>query len=63
MERRGRYPLAARERGVRLVFEQQESHGSQWVAIPSIAPKLGCAAETLRSWCAGPSETLPSDLA
>jgi len=50
MERRGRYPAEVRERGVRLVFEQQESHGSQWAAITSIAAKLGCTAETLRHW-------------
>jgi transposase len=50
MERRGRYPAEVRERGVRLVFEQQGSHGSQWAAITSIAAKLGCTAETLRHW-------------
>jgi transposase-like protein len=33
-----------------LVFEQQESHESQWAAITSIAAKLGCTAETLRKW-------------
>jgi transposase-like protein len=35
---------------LRLVFEQQGSHGSQWAAITSIAAKLGCTAETLRNW-------------
>jgi transposase len=35
---------------VRLVFEEQGSHGSQWAAITSIAAKLGCTAETLRHW-------------
>jgi len=50
MERRGRYPAEVRERAVRLVFEQQPSHGSQWAAINSIAAKMGCTAETLRSW-------------
>ena len=50
MERRGRYPAEVRERGVRLVFEQQESHPSQWAAITSIAGKMGCTAETLRKW-------------
>jgi transposase len=35
---------------VRLVFEQQESHASQWAAITSIAAKMGCTAETLRHW-------------
>ena len=50
MERRGRYPAELRERGVRLVFEQQAAHESQWAAITSIATKLGCTAETLRKW-------------
>ncbi|GAC1470101.1 MAG: transposase [Gemmatimonadaceae bacterium] len=50
MERRGRYPAEVRERAVRLVFEQQEGHSSQWAAISSIAGKMGCTAETLRSW-------------
>jgi transposase-like protein len=35
---------------VRLVFEQEGSHESQWAAITSIAAKLGCTAETLRNW-------------
>ena len=50
MERRGRYPAEVRERGVRLVLEEQGSHASQWAAITSIAAKLGCTAETLRHW-------------
>ena len=50
MERRGRYPAEVRERAVRLVFEQQGSHASQWAAIASIAAKMGCTAETLRKW-------------
>jgi transposase-like protein len=35
---------------VRLVREQQPEHGSQWAAIQAIASKLGCSAETLRTW-------------
>ena len=50
MERRGRYPAEVRERAVRLVFEQQGSHSSQWAAITSIAGKMGCTGETLRHW-------------
>jgi transposase len=50
MERRGRYPAEVRERAVRLVMEQQSAHGSQWAAIESIAGKMGCTAETLRTW-------------
>ena len=39
-----------RERAVRLVFEHAAAHPSQWAAIASIAAKIGCTAETLRSW-------------
>ena len=45
-----RYSSEVRERGVRLVLEHQHEHGSQWAAIQSIAPKLGCTPETLRKW-------------
>jgi len=45
-----RYSEEIRERAVRLVFEQQREHGSQWGAIQSVAGKLGCTAETLRRW-------------
>ena len=44
------YSPEVRERAVRLVFEQQKEHESQWSAIKSIASKIGCAAETLRTW-------------
>jgi transposase len=33
-----------------MVFEVSDEHASQWAAIESIAPKIGCAAETLRKW-------------
>jgi transposase len=32
-----------------MVLEQQDKHESQWAAITSIAEKIGCTAETLRS--------------
>jgi transposase-like protein len=45
-----RYSPEVRERGVRLVFEHEAEHESQWAAIASIAAKMGCTAETLRRW-------------
>jgi transposase len=48
--RRGRYPAEVRERAVRLVFEHQAEHETQWAAIGSIAEKFGMSAETLRKW-------------
>jgi transposase-like protein len=50
MEKKGRYPAEVRERAVRLVFEQQPSHRSQWAAIEAIAAKLGCTPNSLREW-------------
>ena len=50
MARGKRYPQELRERAVRLVFENEGQHSSQWAAIQSVASKIGCTAETLRSW-------------
>jgi transposase len=50
-----------------MVFEHAEKHASQWAAIMSIAEKIGCTAETLRSWVrqaerdAGPRTGLTMD--
>ena len=45
-----RYPPELRERAVRMVFEHEGQHESQWATIESIAPKVGCTTETLRRW-------------
>src|SRR5438034_11542135 len=45
-----RYSPEVREREVRLVFEHQHEHESQWAAIVSVAAKIGCTPETLRIW-------------
>ena len=50
MGRQTKFSAEVRERAVRLVWEQQHEHGSQWAAIQAIDSKLGCSAETLRTW-------------
>ena len=50
MARASRYSPEVRERAVRMVFECEREHSSQWAAILSIAQKIGCTAETQRTW-------------
>lgn len=45
-----RYSPEVRERAVRMVLEHQDEHASQWACMSSIAAKIGCTPETLRSW-------------
>jgi transposase-like protein len=45
-----RFSPEVRQRAVRLVLDQGVDHASQWAAIGSIAGKIGCTAETLRTW-------------
>ena len=45
-----RYSPEVRERAVRMIFEHQHEHKSQWAIIESISEKFGCTAETLRRW-------------
>ncbi|CAO3436301.1 Insertion element IS401 (Burkholderia multivorans) transposase [Azospirillum doebereinerae] len=49
-QRSAKYAPEVRERAVRMVFEHEGDHASQWAAIGSIAAKIGCTAETLRGW-------------
>ena len=44
------YSPEVRERAVRMVFDHQGEHASQYEAIRSIAAKIGCSGETLRNW-------------
>ena len=50
MARASRYSPEVRERAVRMVLEHEREHDSQWPAIVSIASKIGCSPETLRTW-------------
>ena len=45
-----RFPPEVHERAVRLVFDQEREHNSQWACIEAIAPKIGCTPQTLRAW-------------
>src|SRR3954466_8714834 len=50
MARPSKYSPELRERAVRLVQEHAPDYPSQWVAIRSVAEKLGCSVEALRRW-------------
>jgi transposase len=45
-----RFSPEVRQRAVRMVLDGGGDHASQWAAIASIAAKIGCTTETLRSW-------------
>lgn len=50
MTKNMRFSPEVRQRAVRMVIESQNDYDSQWAAISSIAPKIGCTPETLRTW-------------
>ena len=46
MTKNTRFSPEVRQRAVRMVLESQGEYHSQWAAICSIAPKIGCTPET-----------------
>jgi len=50
MKKLPKYSPEVRERAVRMVQEHRGDYPSLWAAIESIAPKIGCAPQTLHGW-------------
>ena len=50
MNKSTKFSPEVRERAVRMVQEHRADSPSLWAAVQSIAPKIGCTAETLQEW-------------
>jgi transposase-like protein len=50
MNKSNKFSPEVRERAVRMVLEHRGEYPSLWAAIESIAPKIGCVAQTLLEW-------------
>ena len=50
MSKSNKFSPEVRERAVRMVQEHRWEYRSLWVAIESIAPKIGCVPQTLHEW-------------
>ncbi len=50
MTKSNKFSPEVRERAVRMVQEHRGEYPSQWAAIESIAPKIGCVPQTLPEW-------------
>ncbi len=50
MSKGNKYSAEVRERAVRLVYEARKDYPTLWLAIQSIAVKIGCAPSTLHDW-------------
>ncbi len=50
MRKSTKFSPEVRERAVRMVLEHRGEYHSLWATIESIAPKIGCVAQTLNEW-------------
>ena len=50
MNKSNKFSPEVRERAVRMVQEHRLEYPSLWLAVESIAPKIGCVPQTLLSW-------------
>ena len=50
MNKSPKFSPEVRERAVRMVLEHRGEYPSLWATIESIAPKIGCVAQTLNEW-------------
>lgn len=50
MRKSPKFSPEARGRAVRIVLEHRHEHPLQWAAVESIARKIGCVPQTLRTW-------------
>ena len=50
MNKSNKFSPEVRERAVRLVREHRGEYPSLWMAVESIAPKIGCVPQTLLTW-------------
>ena len=50
MNKSNKFSPEVRERAVRLVREHRGEYPSLWLAVESIAPKIGCVPQTLLTW-------------
>ena len=50
MNKSNKFSPEVRERAVRIVREHRGEYPSLWLAVESIAPKIGCVPQTLLTW-------------
>jgi transposase-like protein len=50
MNKSNKFSPEVRERAVRMVQEHRGEYRSLWLAVESIAPKIGCVPQTLLTW-------------